>query len=97
MWKPAKRPAGVPPHSPLVPVKRQTLSTVRFYDMQARGIERIEPKRTKEDEKRRFRGEPRWGGSIPGLAGVGTHVPCGVKKRFMAGTVSDRPCAEGFL
>jgi hypothetical protein len=30
------------------------------------------------------------------LAAVGTHVSCGVKKRFRTGKTSDRPWAEGF-
>jgi len=48
------------------------------------------------EEKRRFRGEARGGGSIPGSIAVVRTFPAGVKRRFRAGKISDRPWAEGF-
>ena len=47
------------------------------------------------EEKRRFSGDTRWGGCVPGLAAVARRFPTGGKRRFMAGEISDRPWAEG--
>jgi hypothetical protein len=59
---------------------------IRFFPTSPTGVDKT--------ERRRFRGDARWGGSIPGLGAVGTHVPCGGQEAVRA-RKEDRPDTSG--